>query len=67
MSPEIAASLRNHIAADREETELETLVEVLGDRRAQRAVKLHTLPELVASVQGHGMDHVNQSFNRRAA
>lgn len=67
MSPEIRQSLANHIAADKEETELETLVEVLGTRKAQRAVKAHSLPELVARVQGHGMDHLNQSFNRRAA
>lgn len=67
MSPEIRKSLANHIAADKEERELETLVEVFGTRKAQRAVASHTLPELVTRSQGRGMDYVNQSFNRRAA
>lgn len=70
MSPETRTTLANHIAAHTEETELETLVEVLGNRKAQRAVAAHTLPELVAKEQGHGMDHrhvVNVALNRRAA
>lgn len=67
MSPEIRKSLANHVAADKEETELETLVSVLGTPSAQNAAKSHTLPEMIAAEQGHGTDYLNQSFNRRAA
>lgn len=35
----------------REEHELETLVEVLGDDQAQRAAERHVLPELVFMAQ----------------
>lgn len=59
MNEDIRKSLANHLAADREERELETLVEVLGDRSAQAAVATHTLPDLVASEQGHGTDYLN--------
>jgi hypothetical protein len=62
---------RNRIAANvtaiKEEAELETLVSVLGDRRVQRAVKAHSLPELIAREQDHGTDYLNGAFNRRAA
>lgn len=51
--------IANHVAATQEETELETLVEVLGDRKAQVAVASHTLPELIAAEQGHGLDFRN--------
>lgn len=64
---EIKNHLANGVAAVKEEAELETLVSVLGTPTAQRAAKAHRLPELVASEQGHGMDHMNRFFNRRAA
>lgn len=52
-------SIANHVAATQEETELETLVEVLGESQAQAAVATHTLPALIAAEQGHGLDFRN--------
>lgn len=43
--------LANGVKAEAEETELEALVEVLGDFEAQDAAHMHTLPILVARVQ----------------
>lgn len=40
-------SIHEAIEAAKEETELEHLVEVLGDDKAQRAAERHTLPALV--------------------
>lgn len=59
MNENTRKTLAAHVAANREETELETLVEVLGERRAQNAVAAHVLPELIASEQGHGTDFRN--------
>lgn len=60
-------NIANAVTNMREEAEMEALVSVIGTRQAQRAVKTHTLPELIASEQGHGMDHLNGALNRRAA
>lgn len=59
MNESTRKTLAAHVAATREETELETLVEVLGDSKAQAAVASHTLPRLIASEQGHGTDFRN--------
>lgn len=45
------AELLNGVNAEREETELEALVEVLGNRECQRAVHAHTLPVTIACAQ----------------
>lgn len=42
------------IVAVDEETELEGLVEVLGDQEAQITAHCHVLPALVAEAQAHG-------------
>lgn len=57
MTEDMKRRISAHIAADKEEAELETLVSVLGSPRAQRAADTHTLPEMVAREQGHGMDY----------
>jgi hypothetical protein len=59
MTEDMKRRISNHIVADKEERELETLVSVLGSPKAQRAVDTHTLPEMVAREQGHGMDYRN--------
>ncbi len=59
MTDDMREKIANHVAANQEETELETLVEVLGDHKAQVAVASHTLPELIAAEQGHGLDFRN--------
>ena len=61
-------ALAHAVQANAEETELESLVEVLGNESAQDAAHAHTLPELVAAEQGHGMDHrLSANLDRRAA
>jgi hypothetical protein len=57
MTEDMKRRISAHIAADKEENELETLVSVLGTPGAQRAADSHTLPEMIAREQGHGMDH----------
>ncbi len=56
MSPEMHDRLARHVMADKEERELESIVSVLGERTAQAACTTHTLPELIAREQGHGLD-----------
>lgn len=46
-------TIAESVEAGKEETELEALVEVLGDNVAQRCVDKHCLPELIAAEQ-HG-------------
>jgi hypothetical protein len=48
-------SINDAIEAVKEETELEHLVEVLGDDQAQRAAERHILPALVYEMnEGNG-------------
>lgn len=50
-----------------ETVELEHLIELFGEVPAVNAAQSHKLPEFIASEQGHGLDYLNISFNRRAA
>lgn len=51
MNDKSKCTVTEAVAASREETELEALVEVLGEGQAQAAVSKHVLPELVEATQ----------------
>lgn len=57
MNERAATKLANSVAAHTEEAQLEAVVSILGERRAQAAVHSHSLPELVAKEQNRGIDY----------
>lgn len=54
MSEESRSRITEAVDAATEETELEALVEVLGNETAQRAAHAHMVPEFVWSLQTRG-------------
>lgn len=53
MTPNHFGSLQDAVKASQEEDQLEAVVSVTGGETAQRAVRTHTLPNLIDEVNGH--------------